>query len=111
MALRAWGSIKANGVGLGAVSIHGDLGSVDAGTGVPGNVAVKSLSAASFGSFGLSTGAADLLSTLTGSLGALTVQTDVRDASFAIGGPLKSLTVGGSAIRTICEATREPKAR
>ncbi len=89
------GSIQST-ANLGAISIRGDLGSVDAGTGALGAVAVQSLAVASMGAFGLTTGATDLTSNWSGGAGKVTVQTDFRGALLDVAGPVSSLTIGGS---------------
>ncbi len=106
------GAIYAPGIPLGAVSIDGDLGRI-----VVGNAFIKagltSLKVGSLGARGLSTQIPDdnpnsvsglepsLLSTVTGSLGSLTVATDILDARFLVlrstagSGNIGSVSVGG----------------
>jgi hypothetical protein len=79
------------------VNVHGDLGAIDAGTAAMNTVGLKSLTVQSLGFFGLSTGAPDLGSDISGTLGALNVSGDVRQAHvFALGGKMGSVTIGGS---------------
>ncbi len=88
------GYINATGVDLGDVKLVGDLGAIDAGSGgaVP---AVKSLTVRSIGLFGTATGAPDLISSIVGALGALTVTTDVKDAIISVADGMKtSATIG-----------------
>lgn len=103
------GEIAALGVDLGAVSIKGDLGAIDAGN--VGGPALKSLTALSMGAFGTATGGtanADgtLESTIRGGLGMLKVKGDVTgvwiDVSEATGGDgtgnIGAITIGGSLV-------------
>jgi hypothetical protein len=83
------GYIDAAGNNLGAVSVHGDLGRIDAGRGTPTSVAVKSLAVMSMGRFGTTTqdGFASLFSNLHGALGSLTVHGDLDGVSIEVTGP------------------------
>ena len=85
------GAIKATNVNLGAISIDGDLGQIDAGTG-GAKTALASLTVGSLGTRGISTQipvpsptvanpAPDLISNITGALGSLKVLGDVEHAS------------------------------
>ncbi|HEV7401365.1 MAG TPA: DUF4394 domain-containing protein [Chthoniobacteraceae bacterium] len=100
------GFINATGLDLGKVSVDGDLGRLVAGNSATGGVAVASLTAHSMGLYGTATQLAggDLVSTLNGRLGALTVKTDVVNAriettdSTAANGSIGNLTIGGDII-------------
>jgi hypothetical protein len=88
------GRISATGGGgtdLGTVTIDGDLGQIDAGDGRIKTPGLRSLTVLSLGGEDLATqgGAGDLVSTITGSLGRLTVLADVVGAEV--------LTTGGTA--------------
>jgi hypothetical protein len=79
------GAIDASGGGgidLGAILIDGDLGQIDAGDGNAKTPGLKSLTVQTLGGLGLTTqgGVGDLVSTIQGPLGALTVKGDVTDA-------------------------------
>ena len=74
------GRIDATGVNLGVVTIKGDLGVVDAGSGV--GEALKSLQVRSMGLHGTaSQGGGDLESDIAGGIGSVVVSTDVRTLS------------------------------
>ncbi|MEA3209933.1 MAG: hypothetical protein QOE70_2990 [Chthoniobacter sp.] len=96
------GFIDATGVDLGAVSVAGDLGRINAGT--PGGdakiPALKSLTVQSLGLLGASTQAAGAtpFTNLKGSLPKLTVANDIRNVDITVsdGGLLGTATVGGS---------------
>lgn len=92
------GAIKAAGVSLGAVSVHGDLGQISAGNG--NGAALRSLSTTSLGLLGTTTGATSLFSFLQGSVGTLAVKTDVLGAKIGITGALGSFVAGGSVTGT-----------
>ncbi|HEX3151964.1 MAG TPA: hypothetical protein VHR66_28080 [Gemmataceae bacterium] len=97
------GYISATGTNLGAVSVHGDLGRIDAGAGTANSVAVKSLTAMSMGRFGTTTQGpfSSLLSNLHGALGSLTVHGDLDGVSIAMSGPngkAGPVHIGGSLI-------------
>jgi hypothetical protein len=87
---------------LGAVSIAGDLGAIDAGDATSATSGVKSLTVQSIGRFGTNTGAPFLTSTIVGALGSLTVKSDVKDAYLDVtggaDGKLGAVTIGGSLI-------------
>ncbi|MEQ1862939.1 MAG: hypothetical protein ABMA13_23705, partial [Chthoniobacteraceae bacterium] len=96
---------------LGAVTIGGDLGQIEAGVGgrtLAGELigGVNSLSVQSLGLFGLATqgGTGDLVSIITGPLGSFKVRGDVREAGIVVraGAPedgfIGPVTIGGSLI-------------
>lgn len=88
------GEIQAGVFALGKVTIAGDLGAIDLGN-LGGTRSLESLSVHSLGLFGLATGAPDLESYVMGTMGSLSVTTDVKDAYFhalAIG----SVKIGGN---------------
>ena len=95
------GRIDATGVNLGVVTIKGDLGVIDAGSGV--GEALKSLQVRSMGLHGTAlAGGGDLESDIAGGIGSVVVGTDVKEAfikvfggTFAGVGPL---TIRGSLI-------------
>src|SRR5262245_7455549 len=76
------GRIDATGRDLGTVTVRGDLGVIDAGDGDPATPALKRLKVRSMGRYGLATqnGTGDLESNVNGTLGALRVAGDVREA-------------------------------
>lgn len=84
------GYIDATGVALGAVSLKGDLGKVDAAS-------LSSLSVGSLGKLGTSTQSAggSLISTISGSLPTLVVRTQIVDAHLIVAGNLGTATIGG----------------
>ncbi len=101
------GKIDAAGITLGKVSIPGDVGQFEVGdTSTAGGQAIKSLFVGSIGAFGTDTGAsADLQTNIFGSIGAMTVATDMHGKFVVNGstmdgktGGIGSLTVGGSVI-------------
>jgi hypothetical protein len=102
--LAAVGRINAGTNDLGAVTVKGDLGVIDAGSNTAGVPAVKSLSVRSMGVYGLATqgGAGDLVSDIRGALGALKVAGDVKGAFVNVlgsaGATLGPVTIGGSLI-------------
>src|SRR4030095_3718872 len=102
--LAAIGRINAGINDLGHVTIKGDLGVIDAGSGSETTPAIKSLALRSMGVYGLATqgGTGDLESDILGALGSLRVVGDVKDAFvFVSGGTFASigvLTIGGSLI-------------
>jgi hypothetical protein len=96
------GRIDATGVLLGSVVVKGDLGVIDAGAGSDGGVV--SLKVRSMGVQGLATqgGTGDLHSNIVGSLGALLVQKDLKDAIVRVSGgtfaTIGRVFIGGSLI-------------
>lgn len=103
------GAIKATGLALGAVTIDGDLGQIDAGTNSRA-IAVASLSARSLGvAAGTQSGTADYESTIIGGLGSLKIATDLAGYVHVVdgqpvlntliaAGKIGSATVGGSLV-------------
>lgn len=91
-------------IDLGAVTVGGDLGKLEAGFGFA--TGVKSLTVDSLGQFGLATqgGTGDLLSIIKGGLGSLKVRGDVREAAISVTsstaalGKIGPVTIGGSLI-------------
>jgi hypothetical protein len=96
----AVGLVNATGINLGSVTIHGDLGRILAGTGSASTPALTALTIQSLGRFGTSTQPAggNLTSTVTSSLGALTIKGDVDQATVDVTTTIGSITVGGSLI-------------
>jgi hypothetical protein len=95
------GAILAGTNNLGAVSVKGDLGQIDAGapTNTAKQPAVKSLTVQSMGMYGLSTQiGGDLVSDIKGALPKLVVKGDVRGENVAITGNLGTATIAGSLI-------------
>ncbi|MDB6171285.1 MAG: repeat protein [Chthoniobacteraceae bacterium] len=94
------GYLNAAGLDLGTVSIGGDLGRIDAGTG--GDLpAIKLLKVNSFGLAGLGTQeamGASAISSINGNIGALNVQTDVRGVTLAVDGRVGAVALGGDLI-------------
>jgi hypothetical protein len=103
-AIDATGANGGTALDLGAISIRGDLGQVDAGDAVLATAAIKKLGVRSMGEFGISTqgAGADLESTIDGALGALSVAGNVRDVFIrttgAAAGKIGAVTIGGSLI-------------
>ncbi len=89
------GYLDATGIDLGAVKVPGDLGELLAGAGTEMTHGVRSLSVASLGRLGLTTGAPALETAVIGKLGALTVSGDVTGAAVTASF-LGSVTIGGS---------------
>jgi|GEM_PF-2410024 len=89
------GFLNAGGVHLGTVAIAGDLGRLTAGDGIGKVPAVKLLTVQSLGGLGTDTQGAggNLESVIDGTLGQLTVKSDVRGASVTATG-----TIGGVGI-------------
>jgi hypothetical protein len=85
------GEINGGILNLGAVSIDGDLGHIDAG-------GVKGLTAQSIGRFGLNTGASTLVSQISGKLDSLTVKGDVVEADLEVTTEIGPVSIGGSLI-------------
>ncbi|MGB8167046.1 MAG: hypothetical protein WCF18_06110, partial [Chthoniobacteraceae bacterium] len=98
------GHIESTGHDLGAVTIPGDLGQIDAGDSDPAKPAIKSLTVRSMGRFGTATqGAApSLQSEIVGALGALTVKGDVVGAFVNVNdgadGTIGAVSIAGSLI-------------
>ncbi len=90
--------ISATGIDLGVVTIGGDLGRIVAGS-ISTAVAVETLNTHSMGRAGTSTGAVDLVSTITGALTSLNVKTDVVGA-FIHAGRIGAVNIGGSLLGT-----------
>lgn len=88
------GQIDATGVNLGAVTIHGDLDQIDAGSGV--GMAVASLNLQSFGLLGNLTGAGRVEGVFNGALGALNVKAGVVGVNISVTGGIGSIIIGGS---------------
>ncbi len=89
------------GFDLGPVNIHGDLGAIDAGDAIASTPGLAKLTAQSLGVLGLTTGATDLHSDIAGSLGSLTLLTNVQNAAVAVTGAtakLGSVNIGGTII-------------
>jgi fibronectin-binding autotransporter adhesin len=97
------GRINATGRVLGAVTVDGDLGEIQAGNTAVNAVALGTLKVHSMGLFGTSTGASSgLASAFAGSVKSITVGGDVSDASVKITGlvgtvrsSLGALTIAG----------------
>lgn len=86
----AVGLLSALGRNLRAVSVDGDLGQINCAS-------VKSLTIHSIGAYGLTTGAMDDVSVVSGKLGKLVVKEDVRAVSLSASSA-DSISVGGSVI-------------
>jgi hypothetical protein len=93
------GFIDATGIDLGAIKIGGDLGRIVAGD-IDSKPGLSSLSVHSLGAMGTSTGAPSLDSVISGSVGKLSVKTNVVDAYFLVEtngeaiGKIGSVTIG-----------------
>ena len=101
------GAIDATGIDLGAVSIPGDLGRIDAGTGSAMKPAMVSLTVQSLGAFDRSTQdtGATLTSDIFGALGKLVVKTNIDRATIIVSvgatpalGKIGSISIGGDLI-------------
>jgi len=96
------GYINGTGLDLGAVTIRGDLGAIDAGDAKTKTPGLKSLTVQSFGTLGMTTGAPDLHSDIVGALSKLTVKGTMKDASLDVSGgkdgKLGPVTIGVSLI-------------
>ncbi len=101
------GAIESTGFDVGAVSIPGDLGRIDAGGmhTTASQLGVKSLAVRTLGRLGLETQepavagfTSSLQSDIAGGLGALTVRQDIADAFVNVSGSIGPVTIGGSLI-------------
>jgi hypothetical protein len=103
------GYINGGALNLGAVSVHGDLGGIDAGDGSSATAGLKSLSVQSLGRLGISTQApvGNLVSGIDGQLGTLTVASDIDGEFINVFGPggmspilgsIGTVNIGGSLI-------------
>lgn len=95
--LAAVGRIRAFGMNVGKISIQGDLGQVDAGSGIQAVPAIVSLTVDSLGRYGIGTGAGTTRSRVDGRVDVLKVRRDVVEATFEAGG-IGRVTIGGSLI-------------
>jgi hypothetical protein len=98
--LAAIGRINATGRFLGAISLEGDLGDLDAGPAPSGMPAIKSFVARTLGAYGLSTqgGSGNLEWSISGDVGSMKIAGDVKSCHVAIFGTLGPVTIGGSMI-------------
>lgn len=105
----ALGRILAN-LDLGAVTIDGDLGRVDAGDSNPATTGLGGLTVQSLGRFGLTTGGGGLSSTVDGRLTRLTVKGDIHGASVFVqgsaNGSIGPVSIAGSLIGDGIESGR-----
>ena len=97
----AVGKIIALGHDLGKITIKGDLGDLDCGSGTIGTPAVKTLTVQSLGDYGTSTQASGgtLDPTINGSLGALKVAGNLENSIIKVSGgdgTIGPITIGGS---------------
>lgn len=106
------GAIKATDRDLGQVTIAGDLGQIDCGDGDETVLGLAGLNVRSLGAFGLATQGTlpSSLSTISGSMGALVVKTDVIGVNFEVagstaGGNIASISIGGSLIGSSASGT------
>jgi hypothetical protein len=99
------GYINSTGHDLGAVSILGDLGQIDAGDGITtvASPAIKSLKVNSLGHRGIDTqgGSSSLESDLTGGLGSLTVTHDFDGAFLKVSGAMAGMDDAAGSIGPI----------
>jgi hypothetical protein len=91
------GQISAHGIDLGKVSVAGDLGDIDAGSGTANVPAIKSLTVNSMGRFG-ERGEGDKSSNINGDLPTVVVKGDFQDTLLDVQRTLTALTIGGSLI-------------
>jgi len=97
------GYIDAGSNNLGSVTVKGDLGRIDAGSGSATIPAIKSLTVNSLGRLGTDTqsglASPDLESNIKGALGSLTVTNDENGAFIDVtNGGIGAVTIGGSLI-------------
>jgi hypothetical protein len=101
------GFIDASGTDLGAVTVDGDLGRIEAGDTNGATAGLRSLTVQSLGAFGILTQANNgtTFSSVVGAIGTLTVKSDVFAASVTVDGGASSadgkigkLTIGGSLV-------------
>jgi hypothetical protein len=94
------GYINSSGHDLGTVIVKGDLGRIDAGSDSATVPAIQSLAVTSLGRLGTDTQAAggSLESNIEGTLGALAVAGDLKDALVFDDGKIGPITIGGSLI-------------
>lgn len=92
------GFINATGIDLGLVTIDGDLGKIVAGDADAKTPGLKSLTAQSMGAYGASTGAPDLISSISGQFSLLKVKSDIRESQINSSGNIGSVSIGGSLI-------------
>ena len=94
------GYLDATGFDLGIVTIHGDLGAIDAGDATAKTPALKSLTLQSLGAFGTTTGAPDLKSDIVGGIRALNIKGTLSNASLEVtggaNGKIGAITIGVS---------------
>jgi hypothetical protein len=107
------GYINSTNFDLGAISVQGDLGRIDAGNVGTSAPALKSISVQSIGQFGITTQASGgtLDSNITGALGPFAVKSDIIGAWIQVtggaAGKIKSVTVGGSLLSLDADHTGE----
>ncbi len=91
------GAIDASGIDLGKVSIKGDLGQIDAGSGGEKKPAVKSLKAGSLGARGLETQLPGgfMQSDIIGALKKLQLSEGMHDAGLHVSSEISSITIKG----------------
>jgi hypothetical protein len=100
------GAIEASGIDLGKVSIKGDLGQIDAGSGGEKKPAIKSLKANSIGARGLETQlpGGSMQSDIMGALKKFQLAEGMHDAGLMVSSKIGSITikgdVSGSTIRS-----------
>jgi hypothetical protein len=98
--LAAVGRINGGANRFGTVVVRGDLGAITAVSNSAAVPAIQTLRVHSMGIYGLATqgGGGDLRSSLNGSLGALSVVGDVKEAIIFVDGTIGPVTIGGSLI-------------
>lgn len=90
------GRIVANNLDLGAVTVKGDLGKIVCGNTGNALPALKSLKVRSMGLYGTSTQTGgDLVSTISGDLGSLTIAGDAIGVRLSVGGSIGTAKIGG----------------
>ena len=92
------GFVNAGGMDITSLKVKGDLGKIAVGDGVAATKAFKSMDVQSMGMFGVSTGAPDLLSAVTGPSGSLKIQGDLSKVKLFASGDMSALSIGGSVI-------------
>jgi hypothetical protein len=98
--LAAVGRIDGGANRFGTIVVRGDLGAITAVSDSATMPAIQTLRVHSMGIYGLATqgGGGDLRSSLNGSLGALNVVGDVKEAIIFVDGTIGPVTIGGSLI-------------
>ena len=111
--LAAVGRINGGANRFGTIVVRGDLGAITAVSDSATVPAIQTLRVHSMGIYGLATqgGGGDLRSSLNGSLGALNVVGDVKEAFIFVDGTIGPVTIGGSLIGGVAHQSGSITAR